>query len=235
MREKARLGSNKPERGSFFAKDCDNLNEAMDRRRQLVKEITQKMSDIQNAGLGEHRLRELNDEINTLLRRKFQWDKRVQILGGPMLVDNGKSDGGRYKYFGAARDLPQVRELLAKPVAKVSKKRSREEIRKNITYKYYDSVIEETENKNGLLLAEEALEDKLRGEFAAEVLPTMDIQDGEAGPVSDFEQLLIKTAHYSTLSFLTPQQKEELDTSKAMESLVVERKKRELMSKYLLN
>ena len=33
-------------------------------RREIVQEISQKMAQIQNAGLGEFRLRDLNDEIN---------------------------------------------------------------------------------------------------------------------------------------------------------------------------
>ena len=41
------------------------------------------MSQIQNAGLGEFRLRDLNDEINKLIREKRHWEERIKKLGGP--------------------------------------------------------------------------------------------------------------------------------------------------------
>lgn len=35
------------------------------------------------AGLGEFRIRDLNDEINKLLREKGHWEYRIKELGGP--------------------------------------------------------------------------------------------------------------------------------------------------------
>ena len=35
------------------------------------------------AGLGEYRIRDLNDEINKLLREKRHWEDRIVELGGP--------------------------------------------------------------------------------------------------------------------------------------------------------
>ena len=35
------------------------------------------------AGLGEFRVRDLNDEINKLLREKRHWEERILDLGGP--------------------------------------------------------------------------------------------------------------------------------------------------------
>lgn len=35
------------------------------------------------AGLGEFRIRDLNDEINKLLREKRHWEDRIKDLGGP--------------------------------------------------------------------------------------------------------------------------------------------------------
>ena len=34
------------------------------------------------AGLGEFRIRDLNDEINKLLREKRRWEERIMQLGG---------------------------------------------------------------------------------------------------------------------------------------------------------
>ena len=36
-----------------------------------------------SAGLGEFKLRDVNDEINKLLREKGHWEDRIKELGGP--------------------------------------------------------------------------------------------------------------------------------------------------------
>jgi hypothetical protein len=68
-----------------------------------VKDVGRKISQIQNreqsillsnlltsswnqwitAGLGEFKIRDLNDEINRLLRLKRVWEYRIRELGGP--------------------------------------------------------------------------------------------------------------------------------------------------------
>lgn len=68
------------------------------------------------AGLGEFRIRDLNDEINKLLREKRHWENQISALGGPhyrrygpkMFDAEGREVPGNrgYKYFGAAKDLP---------------------------------------------------------------------------------------------------------------------------------
>ena len=35
--------------------------------------MAKKISEIQNAGLGEHKIRDLNDQINKLIREKRHW------------------------------------------------------------------------------------------------------------------------------------------------------------------
>ena len=35
------------------------------------------------AGLGEFKIRDLNDEINKLLREKLAWEERILEIGGP--------------------------------------------------------------------------------------------------------------------------------------------------------
>jgi pre-mRNA-splicing factor ISY1 len=149
---------------------------------------------IQNAGLGEHAIRDLNDSINKLLREKYHWNRRIRELGGKdynkeerkamvlaereggggggdgdgggggMLGDPGalasmglglKGSGG-YRYFGAARDLPGVKELFARHASKATK-RKRGDIYKYITPDYYGLRDEE----DGVLL-------ELEGEMAAD-------------------------------------------------------------------
>lgn len=75
------------------------------------------------ASLGEHRIRELNDEINKLVRNKHYWEIRIRELGGSdykkgrtqFYEIEGKELPGapNYKYYGAASELPGVRELFA--------------------------------------------------------------------------------------------------------------------------
>ena len=111
----------KSERRPYLASECHDLKEAEKWRVQIIREISKKVSQIQNAGLGEFRIRDLNDEINKLLREKRHWEYRIIELGGRdlrrrsrMLDREGQEVPGShgYKYFGAARDLPGVRELF---------------------------------------------------------------------------------------------------------------------------
>ena len=48
-----------------------------------------------SAGLGEFRIRDLNDEINKLLREKRHWEERIIELGGTdYIVSVGDREGG---------------------------------------------------------------------------------------------------------------------------------------------
>ncbi|XP_051249784.1 pre-mRNA-splicing factor ISY1 homolog isoform X18 [Dicentrarchus labrax] len=134
------------ERRPFLASECSELPKAEKWRRQIISEISKKVAQIQNAGLGEFRIRDLNDEINKLLREKGHWEVRIKELGGPdyarvgpkMLDHEGKEVPGNrgYKYFGAARDLPGVRELFEKEPAPALRK-TRAELMKEVDAEYY--------------------------------------------------------------------------------------------------
>lgn len=78
--------------------------------------------------LDASRIRDLNDEINKLIREKGHWVKRIVELGGPdysltaqkVTDSEGKEMAGAtgrgagYRYFGAAKNLPGVKELFEK-------------------------------------------------------------------------------------------------------------------------
>jgi len=110
------------EKRPFIASSCTNLRKCEKWRRQILGEISRKVSQIQNAGLPPFQVRDLNDEINKLIREKKHWEDQILVCGGPdykkigpkMLDHDGKEVPGNrgYKYFGAAKDLPGVRELL---------------------------------------------------------------------------------------------------------------------------
>ena len=103
-----------------FAHQSRTVKEAEVWRYSIIRELSSLIAQIQNAGLGEGRIRELNDEINRLLKTKVSWELQIKKLGGPdhstRAVADGLElpDGQGYKYFGAARFLPGVRDLFEK-------------------------------------------------------------------------------------------------------------------------
>lgn len=131
----------------YLATECDNVPDCELYRNQIIKEISKKVSLIQNEGLEEHRVRDLNDAINKLMREKGHWERQIKSLGGPdyfllapkMGLDEDSEEvvpGKGYRYYGAAKRLPGVRELFKK-TAPERAKRTRFEIFKNIDDKYY--------------------------------------------------------------------------------------------------
>ncbi len=114
------------DRRPHLASEEENVKKAEKWRYQVVREIAKKVAQIQNgkrkrisqlkfllllfqsiiAGLGEYKIRDLNDEINKLLREKSHWEDRVKELGGvdfkktaPKMLDNeGKEVPGNRGY-----------------------------------------------------------------------------------------------------------------------------------------
>ena len=81
-------------------------------RREIAKDVSKKIAMIQvlggkqvlkinygtpaqNPGLGEYKIRDLNDEINKMLRIKLAWEWRIKELGGP-----------DYRFVGLSWHLP---------------------------------------------------------------------------------------------------------------------------------
>ncbi|BFZ63851.1 NineTeen Complex (NTC) component [Saitoella coloradoensis] len=107
-------------------------------RSQVVKEISRKVTKIQDPSLSDHQIRDLNDEINKLMREKHIWELQLRNLGGPNYMrfgsriydSEGREVAGNrgYKYFGRARELPGVKELfeaLEVPKEEVGRKKVR--------------------------------------------------------------------------------------------------------------
>ena len=110
------------------------------------------------------RIRDLNDEINKLIREKGHWERRIVELGGPNYaksaprltddegnqVQGATGKGGGYKYFGAAKQLPGVRELFEKEAPRQIR-RTRHQMYRHIDADYYgfrddeDGVLEKVE------------------------------------------------------------------------------------------
>lgn len=115
-------------------------------RNQVIKEIAKKVGDIQNASLGETLIRELNDEINRLFEEKANWEAKIKKLGGadykkyePKTLDAEGYEvpnAGGYRYFGAAKNLPGVKELFINKPKEIAKK-SYIDMYKGINLDYY--------------------------------------------------------------------------------------------------
>jgi len=135
-------------------------------RGQVLKEISRKVSKIQDSALSDPQLRDLNDEINKLFREKYVWELRIRELGGPnysrggrVLDEDGREvpGGGKgYRYFGRARELPGVKELFnqaVRPPEEEAKGPTRAELARNVDAGYYGYNLDEDD---GELLAYEA-------------------------------------------------------------------------------
>lgn len=175
--EELGLGQKKRKR-PHIAQECNDLHEADGWRHQILREIGAKVMEIQNEGLGEHRLRELNDEINKLMRIKYHWERRIVELGGPdytkigpkVTDSRGKSlgrdsRGVGYRYYGAAKNLPGVKELFERDTSAVQKKATRGELQRRIDVDYYgfrdedDGVLVKVEAEAEAAMRERAMEE----------------------------------------------------------------------------
>ncbi|XP_015203518.1 pre-mRNA-splicing factor ISY1 homolog [Lepisosteus oculatus] len=241
------------ERRPFLASECNELPKAEKWRRQIISEISKKVAQIQNAGLGEFKIRDLNDEINKLLREKGHWEVRIKELGGPdygrvgpkMLDHEGKEVPGNrgYKYFGAAKDLPGVRELFEKEPVPPPRK-TRAELMKDVDAEYYgyrdedDGVLVPLEQEYEKQVITEAAEKwkaereaRLAGGGAGEKEEEEEeyiyaVQDEEHSDEEMGEQLEGEEGSQTFIAHVpVPSQKE-------IEEALVRRKKMELLQKY---
>ncbi|XP_059146701.1 pre-mRNA-splicing factor ISY1 homolog [Physella acuta] len=255
-------GIKEKDRRPYLASDCDNLQESEKWRRQIIGEISRKVAQIQNAGLGEFKLRDLNDEINKLLREKGHWEDRILELGGPdyrkigpkMLDSDGKEVPGNkgYKYFGAAKDLPGVRELFEQEPPAPPRK-TRAELMKYIDADYYglrdedDGIIVpleiEAEKKAIRAKVKEWKEKKSRvktGEITEEEAHGKEEElFSSADLAENFEDDVASETQTSSTTDVTIHELEKhfiahvpVPSQKEIEEALIHRKKMELMQRY---
>lgn len=257
------------ERRPFLASECRDLNEADKWRQQIMREIGRKVAEIQNEGLGEHRLRDLNDEINKLIREKSHWERRIVELGGPNYarhsakmtdldgnivdVPNPSGRGPGYRYFGAAKKLPGVRELFEKP-PELRKRRTRYDIYKRINAAYYgyrddeDGILERVEAPAEECMRREAVEewerlDRIRkearkavrsGEVVEVTAATREILHEEEEDVVEEERMKEREMRER----LDEKEREfvvhvPLPDEKEIEKMVLQKKKTDLLNRYV--
>ncbi|XP_059666121.1 uncharacterized protein LOC132311959 [Cornus florida] len=253
------------ERRPFLASECRDLAEADKWRQQIMREIGRKVAEIQNEGLGEHRLRDLNDEINKLIREKSHWERRIVELGGPNYskqsakmtdlegnivdVPNPSGRGPGYRYFGAAKKLPGVRELFDKP-PELRKRRTRYDIYKRIDASYYGY----RDDEDGILVKLEGpAEERMRAAVVAEWMAVEEVKREAKRAVKSGEEASVNVNAADILregeedvveeermaKEIEEREKESefvvhvpLPDQKEIERMVVEKKKMELLSKY---
>lgn len=181
--EELGLAGQKKKKRPHLAQECNDLHEADGWRHQILREIGAKVMDIQNEGLGEHRLRELNDDINKLMRIKAHWERRIVELGGPdyskigpKVTDSKGNVVGRdsrgvgYRYYGAAKNLPGVKELFERDTVGVQKKATRAELQRRIDVDYYgfrdedDGTLTTVEAQAEVAMRERAMEEWRRAD-----------------------------------------------------------------------
>ncbi|KAJ1729238.1 NineTeen Complex (NTC) component [Coemansia biformis] len=153
------LGLAKPkERRPHLASQVGTLDEAEKWRRDVIRDISRSVSRIHDLSLPEPQIRELNDEINRLLRSKNHWEARVLELGGPdyrkvgpkMLDHQGREVPGNrgYKYFGRAKDLPGVCELLDEQSRAAARpRRNRPDLMRRVDAAYFGYADEDDDGE----------------------------------------------------------------------------------------
>ncbi|CAI9099560.1 OLC1v1036404C1 [Oldenlandia corymbosa var. corymbosa] len=250
------------ERRPFLASECRDLAEADKWRQQIMREIGRKVTEIQNEGLGEHRLRDLNDEINKLIREKGHWERRIIELGGPNYIRNSAkmtdldgnivdipNPGGRgpgYRYFGAAKKLPGVKELFEKP-PELRKRRTRYDIYKRIDASYYgyrddeDGILEKLEKPSEETMRADAVEEWVQVENIKKKAREA-VKSGEVAEVGLARQILREEEEdviEEERRMLSEKEKEKefvvhvpLPDEKEIEKMVLQKKKEELLKKY---
>lgn len=241
-----------------LASEVSTVKECEHWRSELIRGVAKKVAEIQNAALGEHRIRDLNDEINKDLREKGYWEDQVKALGGPDYKVAASKDvdvygaelasHSGYKYFGAAKDLPGVRELFENEPMPEAPRKSRKQLFMHIQPDYYGWRDEED---GMLLLAEQQFEheavERDRKRFKASLPEDEPKESVAAANIKAALAAAAAAPNESARNAETDQATEaekakagvdfkayvDVPTMRDIEKLILEKKKKYLMSKYV--
>ncbi|ODV78325.1 Isy1-like splicing factor, partial [Suhomyces tanzawaensis NRRL Y-17324] len=110
-----------------YVQSVDSLPQAEKWRSTIISEISTRLTWIQDPDATDAELRELNDTINKLFNEKRAWEYHIKSLGGNDYLNFGKNLSSTglltnvdlsgatsrgYRYFGRAKELPDVKKLL---------------------------------------------------------------------------------------------------------------------------
>jgi len=140
-------------------------------RGQVLRDISRKITRIQDPALSDYQVRDVNDELNRLFREKWGWEVRIKELGGPNYMRGGvkgvvdeegrvvEGGGKGYRYFGRARELPGVKELFEAAAAaarggegegrKTGGGEARAELRRRVDAAYFGYGLDEEDGTLG--------------------------------------------------------------------------------------
>lgn len=209
--------------------------------------------------MGEFRIRDLNDEINKLLREKRHWENQISALGGPhyrrygpkMFDSEGREVPGNrgYKYFGAAKDLPGVRELFEQEPPPPPKK-TRAELDVLVDADYYgyrdddDGVLIPLEQKADKIATQKAIQEWKEKEKQKKRLAEEnggDVSDNDNDNDDDDFELNFSAVNERThnitddpMGMLAPRFTAHVPvpSQKDIEAAILQKKKMELLKRY---
>ena len=187
----------------------------------------------------------MNDEINKLLREKYHWERQIKALGGADYIasapraydgDGRELPGARgYKYFGAAKDLPGVKELFESGERDAAVQRTRAAIMRDITPDYYGY----RDDDDGVLAAAEATAerdtlDEARAEWDAAIAARAGREaGGENDGGGDDEDLAMSAAEAIAFADTAFRAHVPVPTQADIEKALLDRKKQLLQSSLL--
>lgn len=156
-----------------YVQSVQSLAQAEKWRSVVLSEISVKLGRIQDLALSDYQIRDLNDSLNSLFREKRSWEYHIKDLGGPDYINFGKNMQNvgytadrdslgayvkGYRYFGRAKDLPDVKEIIEmqehrrhkgtnktlKAPEELEKKKDLKELLTPFYYGMYDEMEDET-------------------------------------------------------------------------------------------
>lgn len=167
-------------------KDCERW------RGEIVRDISRKVSKIQDVGLTDYEIRDLNDEINKLMREKGHWERQIVTLGGAnyrrartaMVDDEGREVPGTrgYKYFGRAKDLPGVKELFQRGAVQETEESARHTAFQKFRNQGADYYGDVDEMDQELVKEEEAMERQDWDSACARLVDALELQEDTTVP-----------------------------------------------------
>lgn len=188
-----------------------------------------------------------------MLREKRHWENQISSLGGPhyrrygpkMFDAEGREVPGNrgYKYFGAAKDLPGVRELFEQEPPPPSRK-TRAELMREVDASYYgymddeDGILNPLEEKAERIALQKSIEEwKLKVKKG----DNLEADEAEIYKISE-ESVSVSSKEKQTevndpMSLLGPRFTAHVPvpSQKDIEDALLRKKKQELLAKYGMN
>lgn len=241
----ALYGPYKKNKRPKIASEVTTVKECEHWRGEILRGVAKKIAEIQNAALGEHRIRDLNDEINKDLREKGYWEDQIKALGGADYKNAPKRDvetygaelaaHSGYKYFGAAKDLLGVRELFETEIVPDAPRKTRKQLFQYIQPDYYGWRDEED---GMLVLSEQMFEEqavKKAMENWKEPIPEKTKKRKKAEEAEKKEEKLPEVEKPKEQDFKDFKAYVDVPTMEDIERMIVQKKKETLLKKYAPN